>query len=197
MEVKRVLDMRYKLLLFICCGYLSLTCQANDNAELNQNTAGPCEYESQRSVSFVSADSKDVLRVKVAGTPCSEAILTIKIENAQTEVIYEYENDFITHMPFLIYEPELNGLVEYFVDKVLQGAITRTTQSLPEYSNVDDYYELTNDFVIVPIAEYDDWRDRHQPILWHVTGDSSWVHWIFDEKENNSKLLLRGGVFSN
>lgn len=197
MEIKRVLNMQFKVLLFICCGYLSLACQASDNTQLNQNTAGPCEYESHRSVSFVSADSKDILRVKVAGTPCSESILTIVVENAQAEVIYQYESDFIIHMPFLIYEPELNGLVEFFVDKVLQGAITRTTQNLPEYSNVDDYYELTNDFVLVPIAEYSDWRTKPQPILWHITGDSSWVHWIYDKKEQRSKLLMRGGVFSN
>jgi hypothetical protein len=184
-----------KILVLLGCVSWSLSALATDVIDLNKSTAGPCEFEGSKSVSFINVASDDVLKVRVSGNPCSKAKLWITVLTKDQNEVYRYESNFIEHMPFLIYEPELNGLVEFFVAKVLSSAISRTTQDLPEYTNVDDYYELTNDFVIVPPAEYEALRQVPQPILWHITGDTSWVHWIYDEKKSGSKLLMRGGVF--
>ena len=154
-----------------------------------------CDMVASKPVAYAAENSRDTLEVKVSGAPCSKATVHITVTSEAGHELYTYEGEFIEHMPYLIYEPELNQLVRFYIDKVLETAITRTTRDLPVYTNVDAYYEANNDFVLVPLTEYEALRSVGKPVLWHITGDSSWVHSVYDEDTETSKPIMRGGVF--
>lgn len=155
----------------------------------------PCEAQASKTVAYASSNSRDTLMVRVAGAPCSKARVFIQVISPQGLELYAYEGEFIKHMPYLIHEPELNSLVQFFVDKVLNSAITRTTKSLPEYTGLDDYYESTNDFLMIAVEDYDQLRQQSRPILWHITSESTWVHHVYDAEAGASVQIMRGGVF--
>lgn len=155
----------------------------------------PCHVKKSMQVDFTDAKENDTLSVEVKGSPCSLASLTILLERADGSEVYRYEGNFIEHMPYLIYEPELNTLVDFFAEKVLSGAIQRHTNDLPVYTGVDDFYENTNDFVIIDIKDYEGLRARNLPLLWHATGESTWVHVVYDPGVHLSQVIMRGGVF--
>jgi hypothetical protein len=157
--------------------------------------AEPCSAESSDLTTFSSLQATDTLRVVVDGEHCAEAKVVITVSSAEGELLYHYDGKFIDHMPYMIMEPELNKLVNFFTEKVVNGAVIRTTKDLPEYSNEDDYYESTNDIVEIPIAQYNELRSLDLPILWHITGESTWVHLIYDADTAYAKVIMRGGVF--
>jgi len=155
----------------------------------------PCHIERSKMVTFTGEDLTDLLKVRVSGDPCSQAKVVIELLAADGSDVYRYEGNFIEHMPFLIYEPELNKLVEFFVDKVIQSAVLRKTNELPAYTGVESFYDATNDFVVITIDEYERLRTLPQPLLWHVTGESSWVHVVYNPATQLSQVIMRGGVF--
>lgn len=155
----------------------------------------PCHVEKSQTVNFTDADAADVLSVSVNGNPCSQAKVAIVLRSAGGQEVYRYEGNFIEHMPYLIYEPELNKLVDFFVSKVIEGAILRQANDLPPYTGVDSYYEATNDFVVISIAEYEKLRLTTMPLLWHATGESTWVHVVYNPDTQLSQVIMRGGVF--
>lgn len=155
----------------------------------------PCHVEKSQGVNFTGSDVGDVITVKVSGNPCSQAIVSIVLYSPEGDEIYRYEGNFIEHMPYIIYEPELNSLVEFFVSKVIDGAIMRETRDLPPYTGVDSFYEATNDFVVIDIDEYEKLRLGALPLLWHATGESTWVHVVYNPSTQLSQVIMRGGVF--
>ncbi len=155
----------------------------------------PCYVEKSQSVNFTDSNASDVLSVSVSGDPCSQATVAIVLQSAQGHEVYRYEGNFIEHMPYLIYEPELNKLVEFFVTKVIDGAISRQANDLPAYTGVDSFYEATNDFVVIKIEEYEKLRLTTMPLLWHATGESTWVHVVYNPATQLSQVIMRGGVF--
>ncbi len=155
----------------------------------------PCHVEKSQEVNFTGSDQGDVITVKVSGNPCSQAIVSIVLSSADGQEVYRYEGNFIEHMPYIIYEPELNSLVEFFVSKVIEGAILRKTADLPAYTGVDSFYEATNDFVVIDIEEYEKLRLGGFPLLWHATGESTWVHVVYNPSTQLSQVIMRGGVF--
>ncbi len=160
-----------------------------------QEAPQPCDSSEERKIWFSNTDTKDTLTVSVKGDPCSDAKVVIKINDADGKELYNYSGAFILHMPYIIYEPELNKLVAFFVSKVSKEAAKRSTGDLPPYSNVEAFYDATNDFVVVPLEDYRSLRQQDVPILWHATGDSTWVHVVFNPKINHSQVIMRGGVF--
>ena len=176
------------LLAFISLlGGASVTAQALDPQT--------CHSEKTQQVSFTGAEKADRIYVRVSGSPCSQAIVTIILSDTSGREVYRYDGNFIEHMPYLIYEPELNKLVDFFVDKVIAGAVQRFTSDLPSYTGVDSFYESTNDFVVVPINEYEQLRQQKMPLLWHATGESTWVHVVYNPDTQISRVIMRGGVF--
>ncbi len=155
----------------------------------------PCDVEKSQAVNFTGSDKGDLLTVRVSGDPCSQAIVSIVLSRSGGEEVYRYEGSFIEHMPYIIYEPELNNLVEFFVSKVIDGAILRQTGDLPPYTGVDSFYEATNDFVVIDIEEYEKLRSGGLPLLWHATGESTWVHVVYNPSTQLSQVIMRGGVF--
>lgn len=164
-------------------------------AAMAQEAPQPCDSSNQRKIWFSNTDTKDILTVSVKGNPCSDAKVVIRVSDADGKELYNYSGAFILHMPYIIYEPELNKLVEFFVNKVSKEAARRSTGDLPPYSNVEAFYDATNDFVVVPLENYRSLRQQDVPILWHATGDSTWVHVVFNPEVNHSQVIMRGGVF--
>lgn len=164
---------------------------------LGVSAAEPCNQAKSVRVNYSNSDKLDTLKVTVVGNPCSEARVNISVARADGVKVYEYQGAFIEHMPFLIHEPELNHLVTFFLDKVLKVAMQQSTADLPSYSGVESFYEATNNFVVVPLDEYEALRTaaRPQPLLWHATGDSSWMHAVYDPETEGSRVIMRGGVF--
>lgn len=160
-----------------------------------QAQPAPCDVESSKTVAYSAIDSRDTLTVRVAGTPCSKAQVSIRVTTEAGNEIYAYTGEFIKHMPYMIYEPELNNLVQFFVDKVISGAVSRTTDNLPEYTDKDAFYEANNDYLMIPVTDYDKLRQEARPILWHITGESTWVHHVYDPEAGGSIKIMRGGVF--
>lgn len=160
-------------------------------------SAEACDHTKSMEVHYSGAPQADTLTVAVVGDPCSKAEVSITVDRADGERVYNYQGSFIEHMPFLIYEPELSHLVGFFLDKVLNVAMTQTTADLHAYSDVESFYEATNNFVVVPLDEYQALRDSDetQPLLWHATGDASWVHTVYDSETQSSRVIMRGGVF--
>ncbi len=160
-----------------------------------QDKPQACTYSQSKKVWFSNQTSKDTLSVSVIGNPCSKAIVSITVINASGKAIYNYSGEFIQHMPYLIYEPELNQLVQAFVKKILEEATNITTADLSPYTNVEQFYEDTNNFVIIGIGQYEELRKQTLPVLWHTTGDSTWVDVVFDPRSKQSRVIMRGGIF--
>jgi len=160
-------------------------------------SAPACRETKSAPVHYSGGERADTLTVSVTGDPCSQAEVSITVDRADGVRVYNYQGSFIEHMPFLIYEPELIHLVSFFLDKVINVAMTQTTADLHEYSGVEAFYEATNNFVVVPLAEYQALRGstRVQPLLWHATGDASWMHAVYDAETQSSRVIMRGGVF--
>lgn len=174
---------------------LALLCMTAAAAAQAQAATEPCAGHSEQMIRFRSMVPEDILKVDVSGAPCSKAVVSITVSAADGRELYTYRGALIEHMPFLIYEPELNTLVSFYVTRVLTEAARRFTADLPPYTNLDDYYAATNDFVVIPIPEYNLLRTHNQPLLWHTTGDASWVNVIYDPATQSGKVVLRGGVF--
>ncbi len=175
----------------------SLACLAliSTNSSAQTINPQPCHIERSKMVAYTGEELSDLLKVRVSGDPCSQAKVVIELKAADGSDLYHYEGNFIEHMPFLIYEPELNALVEFFVNKVIQSAVLRKTNELPAYTGVESFYEATNDFVVITIDEYERLRSLPQPLLWHATGESSWVHVVYNPATQLSQVIMRGGVF--
>ncbi len=167
-----------------------ISCSALAQADIRS-----CSESQSVPVDFTGGTEPDTLTVSVSGTPCSEAAFLLRVTKADGEEVYRYTGSFIEHMPYMIYEPELNQLVALFVQRVVQDAIVRNTNDLPPYKGVYSYYESTNDFVLIDTSEYEHLRQERKPILWHATGDSSWVHVVYEPSEHEAKVVMRGGVF--
>lgn len=179
----------------ICCFCVPIISLGFTTSVMAQVNPQPCDSSKERKVWFSNKDNKDILAVKVKGNPCSDAKVDISITSPEGKTLYQYSGDFILHMPYIIYEPELNKLVDFFVNKVVSEAVRRSTGDLPAYTNVEEFYDATNDFVVVPIEKYRSIRQRNIPILWHATGDSTWVHVVFDKQQSQGQVIMRGGVF--
>ena len=160
-----------------------------------QGDSPPCKATTQKSIFFSNSQHKDELHVSVEGQECNLAIVAISVIAPTGEVLYHYQGDFIDHMPFMIYAPELNKLVQLFVNKVAEEAANRLTSDLPAYTNTEDFYDANNDFVIVPIPQYEALREEPRPLLWHATGNSSWQHVIYNRELHASQVIMRGGIF--
>lgn len=160
-------------------------------------SATACDQTKSVPVQYSGGEREDTLTVSVAGDPCSKATVRITVDRADGVRIYNYHGSFVEHMPFLITEPNLSHLVVFFLDKVLNVAMRQTTADLHEYSGVESFYESTNNFVVVPLNEYQALRnsEKAQPLLWHATGDASWMHAVYDPKTQSSRVIMRGGVF--
>lgn len=156
-----------------------------------------CNVERSAEVGFQSAQAKDRLTVLVAGEPCSEAQLTIRIADKSGRELYLYEGQLLDHLPFVVYEPDLQPLVTYFAEKVIRDGFIRTTRDLPEWEPVESYYEKTNDIIIVPKRHYLALRKTPRPIFWHAAGDATWVHVVYNPNQRYGQIILRGGVFQS
>lgn len=183
------------LILTIACltaGLFIMPVVADDTSKPAANN---CNLSQQRDIAFTAPDAKDQLSVNIYGDSCNYAEVDIVITTAKNQIVYEYTGKLIELLPYKVYEPELNNLVNLFVDKMLAVANSRSTRFLPSYTNTEDYYDTTNDFVVIPAAEYETLRHQDVPIIWHPTGDSSWVHLVYDAKLQTSRVIMRGGVF--
>lgn len=154
-----------------------------------------CNLTQERSIAFSAPEAKDTLRVHIYGESCSEAEVDIVVVNDKHQLLYQYTGELTKLMPYKLYEPELSQVVVAFAEQLLNVANSRSTKFLPRYTNVDEFYEATNDFVVISTAEYESLRQQDKPIIWHATGDSSWVHLVYDPKQQTSRVIMRGGVF--
>ncbi|BFM18356.1 hypothetical protein R50073_45390 [Maricurvus nonylphenolicus] len=158
-------------------------------------SASECDLTQERNIAFSAPEAKDTLRVHIYGDSCSESEVDIVVINAKQQLLYQYTGKLAKLMPYKLHEPELSQVVVAFAEQLLNVANSRSTKFLPRYTNVDDFYEATNDFVVISTAEYEALRQQDKPIIWHATGDSSWVHLVYDPKRQASRVIMRGGVF--
>lgn len=156
-----------------------------------------CKVERSAEVGFQSSQSKDQLTVRVSGEPCSEAQLIIQINDIKGRELYRYEGQLLDHLPFVIYEPDLQPLVTYFAEKVIRDGFIRTTRDLPVWEPVESYYEKTNDIIIIPQSAYRSLRAAARPIFWHAAGDATWVHVVYNPDQQYGQIIMRGGVFQS
>lgn len=157
--------------------------------------AAECNLTQQREIAFSAPGAKDTLRVHIYGDSCAEAEVDILVINAKQQLLYQYTGELAKLMPYKLQEPEISQLVVAFAEQLLNIANSRSTKFLPRYTNVDEFYEATNDFVVISTAEYEALRQQDKPIIWHATGDSSWVHLVYDPQRQTSRVIMRGGVF--
>lgn len=169
-------------------------------ASLASNAQGaspsPCELSRQHPIAFTSTNPTDTLQVRIHGDSCNTAEVSIIILDEQQQSVYNYTDQLVNLLPYPIYDPELRPLLNSFAEKLLSEAVNRTTRLLPSYTDTYNYYEATNDFVVIPTQEYEALRQQDVPIIWHVTGNASWVHLVYDNNQHASRVIMRGGVFS-
>ncbi len=155
-----------------------------------------CDLAKEQPIAFTSSTAKDTIKVRINGDTCDDADVRIMIVDAHQQTVYDYTDQLRNLLPYAIRDPELHPLLESFAEKILAEAGHRSTQLLPPYTSSESYYANTNDFVIIPSADYEALRHRNIPMVWHVTGDSSWVHVVYDPKQHASRVIMRGGVFN-
>jgi hypothetical protein len=153
-----------------------------------------CQLYQAVRVNFTGAEEADTLSIEVSDGPCAEATTVLSVTQADGFQVYRYETQLIEIMPQLIYDPELSKLMSVYVDRALHRALLRSTKDLPEYSAVDHYHASTGDFVVVGEERYQELRQANVPILWHKTGESTWVHIIYDPLSASSQVIMRGAT---
>lgn len=156
---------------------------------------GGCDVTRTAKVAFTGDQATDTLTVNVAGTPCRDAEVSLRITNQDGREVYLYEGVLIEHLPFVVYEPELEPLVTYFAEKVISDGFIRRTNDLPPWAPVEQYYESTNDIIVISEPAYNSLRGAKQPIFWHAAGDATWVHVVYDGHSQYGRIIMRGGVF--
>ena len=182
----RLID--FRRLVTVTAGFLLILGIQNASAET-------CNLTQERDIAFSAPGAKDTLRVHIYGDSCAEAEVDILVVNDKEQLLYQYTGELTKLMPYKLQEPEISQLVVAFAEQLLNVANSRSTKFLPRYTNVDEFYEATNDFVVISTAEYEALRQQDKPIIWHATGDSSWVHLVYDPQQQTSRVIMRGGVF--
>lgn len=165
-------------------------------AQTSAETApGSCAVHKTLAVDFTDAQASDVLTIEVSGGPCVEALASVSVTRADGLQVYRYQTRLLDIMPQLIYEPELAQLMSSYVERALHRALLHTTRDLPEYEEVTHYYESTGDFVVIDEVRYEQLRQQNVPILWHKTGEATWVHVIYDPLTLSSQVIMEGKTF--
>lgn len=154
-----------------------------------------CAVRQSLPVNFTDAEVLDTLTLEVSAGPCAAALASVSVTRADGFPVYRYETSLIRIMPQLIYEPELAQLMSSYVERALHRALLRSTKDLPEYTEVAHYYESTGDFVVIDQPRYEELRQQNVPILWHKTGESTWVHVIYDPLTLSSQVIMEGKTF--
>ena len=154
-----------------------------------------CDVTRSENVAFTGDQAVDTLTVHVAGNPCRDATVRLRITNKDGLEVYLYEGLLLEHLPFVVYEPELQPLVTYFAEKVIRDGFIRRTNDLPPWAPVEQYYDSTNDIIVVPESLYNSLRGVKKPIFWHAAGDATWVHVVYDSRTQYGRIIMRGGVF--
>ncbi|MBB3167199.1 hypothetical protein [Simiduia aestuariiviva] len=156
-----------------------------------------CDVTRTEQVAFTGKDAVDTLSVTVAGDPCRDATVVLRIVNKDGREVYLYEGVLVEHLPFIVHEPELIPLVSFFAEKVIRDGFIRRTNDLPPWAPVEQYYDSTNDIIIVSEAVYNGLRGMKKPIFWHAAGDATWVHVVYDNRSQYGRIIMRGGVFQS
>lgn len=159
------------------------------------DTADACAVRKTREVNFTDAEAADTLTIDIGDGPCLEARVSLTVTRADGIPVYHFAAPLIEVVPELIYEPAVAQLMSSYVDRALHRALLRTTGDLPEYAEVAHYYESTGEFVVVDQARYEALRQQNVPILWHKTGESTWVHVIYDSLTLTSQVIMEGRTF--
>jgi hypothetical protein len=154
-----------------------------------------CHVSRAAPVAFTGDQVLDTLTVIVAGQPCRDATVRLRITDKDGREVYLYEGILLEHMPYVVYEPDLEPLVSFFAEKVITDGFIRRTHDLPPWSPVEEYYDATNDIIIVSKTLYNSLRETSQPIFWHAAGDATWVHVVYDSRSQYGRIIMRGGVF--
>lgn len=158
-------------------------------------TPQACDVTRSAQVAFTGQKATDTLTVRVAGDPCRDAAVVLRINDKDGREVYLYEGVLLEHLPFIIHEPELEPLVGFFAEKVIRDGFIRRTNDLPPWAPVEQYYDSTNDIIVVSEQVYNGLRGMKKPIFWHAAGDATWVHVVYDGRSQYGRIIMRGGVF--
>ncbi|UTA48536.1 hypothetical protein L1F30_03075 [Simiduia sp. 21SJ11W-1] len=165
------------------------------SAPLLAQSPTACDVTRTAKVAFTGQQATDTLTVTVAGDPCREATVVLRINNKDGREVYLYEGLLLEHLPFVVHEPELEPLVGFFAEKVIRDGFIRRTNDLPPWAPVEQYYDSTNDIIVVSEQVYNGLRGMKKPIFWHAAGDATWVHVVYDGRSQYGRIIMRGGVF--
>lgn len=155
---------------------------------------GPCEIKRQRDISFSSEKFSDLMTVTIAGKRCSKADLRITVRRNDGKRLYRFKGELLDLFPYLSAEPNLGDVVAVYAEKILNHAILRHTSDLPDFAPAQQYYEENNETIEVSRDYYDALRRQRLPILWHITGEASWINVVYDRKRKKVVTILSGGV---
>lgn len=159
-------------------------------------SADTCNYSRQTPIAFTDNKVDDQLRISVSGSNCDDAELSIQLITDTGVMAYDYSGRLVEHMPFGLSGQGLAVVVPTYINALLTEASQRNTRDLPAYTDTEQFYAATNDFVTIDAAAYDELRQQQRAVLWHTTGDASWVHLVYDGTSGKSKVIMRGGVFT-
>lgn len=158
--------------------------------------ASRCDYAQQTAIAYTSEAATDQLIVRVSGDTCELADIEILVANQQNTVLYQYSSSLREQLPFALEGEELVAFVPVYVERLLSESSRRSTQDLLPYSNPEDFYAASNDFVVIDPGSYEALRHQQRNVVWHTTGDSSWVNLVYDGTSGKSRVIMRGGVFN-
>ena len=158
--------------------------------------ASACHYHQESPIAFTAQDHKDTLHISVDGDDCDHAELTLQVITASHQIVYDFHLPLQEMLPMALSGSTLEAFIPTYINRLLKESTSRSSQDLIPYTDPVDFYQNTNDFVTIDPQAYDVLRHLNQAVIWHTTGDSSWVHVVYDGKEDKSMVIMRGGIFT-
>lgn len=159
-------------------------------------SADTCNYSRQTAIAFTDSRADDQLLISVSGSTCADAELRIRLITETGAMAYDYSGLLVEHMPYGLSGQGLAIIVPTYINALLAEASQRNTRDLLAYTDPEQFYAATNDFVTIDTRAYEALRQQRRAVLWHTTGDASWVHLVYDGTSGKSKVIMRGGVFT-
>jgi guanyl-specific ribonuclease Sa len=153
-----------------------------------------CNVEKTAYIHFRNTTETDVLRIKISGDPCYEAILHISITTKDGKNLYQYQAPYKPHTAIHWEDLEVPKDPEALIELVLKGGVFRRGKDLPAFTSKEQFYDDYYNELTTEQRNYEKLRSTQKPLFWHPTHYESWNYVVYDKKQGRGLVFMRGGL---
>lgn len=135
----------------------------------------------------------DVIEVNIQGTPCYEAMLSIKVKNSEEVILYLYSSNFKKHTSVPWDAPDLDEVASLFAKSVLNKKHIKSCFELsPAEQGIEwafNYQELK-----VPNEIYTNYKNTDCKFYTHPIHYEAWRNVVFPSNSNTGIIVSEYGL---